>query len=126
MATMRRAAALLAAVGVAAGLAAPATARRVPSASETRGIRDAARQALCGACVGFRLHFYPATVSTVDTHFAAVSVDGRDPHGQPLQVVTVLSWRGTRRWAAIDFGSASVGCDYITARVRRDLRLGPC
>jgi hypothetical protein len=99
-------------------------ASRKATSRETRQIREATSIALCGNCGGWRLQLGSYRVSTVDRHFAAVNVvRGTNASGQPVQPIAVLLWHGTRRWAAIDWGSVSVGCGLVPVKVLRDLKL---
>lgn len=101
-------------------VAAPALAARAPTATEARAIRLTVNAFV-------RMKNSPAArdnrivrirVSTVDRHYALVSLDSRTA-GPSLAIL-----RLTTRWRVISFGS-SPRCSVTPRRVRVDLKI-PC
>jgi hypothetical protein len=101
-----------------ASMAAPVSASRVPSPSEASGIRYAIAHDPRTCCGRGRYRVVHIRVSSVDRSFATATVD---PSSKAYQGADVLLWRGTKRWAVIDAGTDFLGCDYVTAAVRKDL-----
>jgi hypothetical protein len=95
-----------------------ATASRPPTSSEAAGIRYAIAHDARTCCGRGRYRVVDIRVSSVNRSFASATVQ---PLGKAHQGAYALLWRGTKRWAVIDAGTDFLGCDFVTAGVRKDL-----
>jgi hypothetical protein len=108
------------AAGLVTQLPASADASRRPTAAEEKRISDAVSRyfSWCSRC---RFRATRIKVSSADPRFATAFARATRAR-QPLQGAQVLLWRGTKRWAVIDYGSdLGIGCDFVSAAVRKDL-----
>jgi len=95
-----------------------AIAARSPTPSEAAGIRYAIAHDARTCCRIGKYRVVDIRVSTVDRSFATGTIQ---PLSKTYQGAYALLWRGTRRWAVIDVGTDFLGCNYISAPVRKDL-----
>ena len=95
-----------------------ASADRSPSPSEAAGIRYAVAHDARTCCGRGQYRVVDIRVSLVNGAFATATVQ---PLSKTHQGAYALFWRGTKRWAVIDAGTDFLGCDYVTAAVRKDL-----
>jgi len=94
------------------------TAARPPTTSEAAAIRDAIAHDARTCCGRGKYRVVDIRVSSVNRSFATATVQ---PLGKAYQGAYALLWRGTKRWAVIDAGTDFLGCNFITAAVRKDI-----
>jgi hypothetical protein len=97
-------------------------AARLPSPSEAAGIRYAIAHDARTCCGRGKYRVVDIRVSSVNRSFASATVE---PLSKAYQGAYALLWRGTKRWAVIDAGTDFLGCDLVTAAVRKDLLGSP-